>query len=109
MDQQELAALHAEAEAELKKYRGVVGLRYGLKEVGGKTTEQIYFRVYVRETIKSQDLNSDDVIPKEFKGIPTDVVLVIQTTPLHCEDLDQHSPLIGGISVTNFKSGASNQ
>lgn len=107
MDQKELAALHAEAETELKKIPGVVGVGYGLKEVGGKTTDQISFRVYVKEKRKPEDLNSADVIPKEYKGIPTDVVLVIQSKPLHCQDLGQHSPLIGGISITNFKQSAS--
>ncbi|MDO9310988.1 MAG: hypothetical protein Q7T85_04760 [Nitrosomonas sp.] len=109
MNQKELAALHAEAETELKKYHGVVGVGYGLKEVDGKTTDQISFRVYVKAKRKPEDLNPADVIPKEYKGIPTDVVLVIQPKPLHCEDLDQHSPLIGGISITNFKTNAANQ
>jgi len=109
MDQKELAALHAEAEAELKKIPGVVGVGYGLKEVGGKTTDQIAFRVYVKEKRKPEDLNPADVIPKEYKGIPTDVVLIIQTKPLHCEDLSQHSPLIGGISISNFKADNSGQ
>ncbi|MER0171834.1 MAG: hypothetical protein DU489_14790 [Nitrosomonas sp.] len=109
MDQKELAALHAEAEAELKKIPGVIGVGYGLKEVGGKTTDQISFRVYVKEKRKPEDLNPTDIIPKEYKGIPTDVVLVIQSKLIHCEDLDQHSPLIGGISITNFKTNASNQ
>lgn len=108
MNQKELAALHAEAETVLKKYHGVVGVGYGLKEVDGKTTDQISFRVYVKAKRKPEDLNPADVIPKEYKGIPTDVVLVIQTKPLHCEDLNQHSPLIGGISITNFKTDASN-
>ncbi len=49
MDQKELAALHAEAEAELKKIPGVIGVGYGLKEINGKTTDQIAFRVYVRK------------------------------------------------------------
>lgn len=109
MNQKELAALHAEAETVLKKYHGVVGVGYGLKEVDGKTTDQISFRVYVKAKRKPEDLNPADVIPKEYKGIPTDVVLVIQPKPLHCEDLDQHSPLIGGISITNFKTNAANQ
>jgi hypothetical protein len=109
MDQKQLAALHAEAETELKKIPGVIGVGYGLKEVGGKTTDQVSFRVYVKEKRKPEDLNPADVIPKEYKGIPTDVVLVIQTKPLHCEDLDQHSPLIGGISITNFKADNSGQ
>ena len=109
MDQKELAALHAEAETELKKIPGVIGVGYGLKEVGGKTTDQVSFRVYVKEKRKPEDLNPADVIPQEYKGIPTDVVLVIQTKPLHCEDLDQHSPLIGGISITNFKADNSGQ
>jgi hypothetical protein len=109
MDQKELAALHAEAETELKKIPGVIGVGYGLKEINGKTTDQIAFRVYVRKKISPEELSPADIIPKEYKGIPTDVVLVIQPKPLHCEDLDQHSPLIGGISITNFKTDASNQ
>jgi hypothetical protein len=109
MDKNELDALHAEAEAEFTKYPGVVGVGYGLKEVAGKTTEQRSFRVYVKEKIKPENLEPSNVIPEEFKGIPTDVVRVIDSTPLHCEDLDQHSPLIGGISITNFKPDASNK
>ena len=108
MDQKELAALHAEAEAELKKIPGVVGVGYGLKEIGGKTTDQISFRVYVKEKRKPEDLNPADIIPKEYKGIPTDVFVAPDITPVYFDNMDHHSPLTGGISISGFRTDSNN-
>ncbi|SDX07475.1 hypothetical protein [Nitrosomonas oligotropha] len=108
MDQKELAALHAEAEVELKKIPGVIGVEFGLKEIGGKTTNQISFRVFVKEKRKPEDLNPAEIIPKEYKGIPTDVLVVPDITPVHCQDMDHHSPLIGGISISGFRTDSNN-
>jgi len=47
------------------------------------------------------ELTLEEIIRPEFEGIPTDVVLVIEDIPLHCEDLIEHDPLVGGISVLN--------
>ena len=105
MNQQELAWLHHEAKAELMKIPGVVGVGYGRKERGGKVTDEIAFRVYVKEKKKLSDLKPDEVIPSSYKGIPTDVIKEREVESLAgvCDDHSTHRPLIGGITVTNFK------
>ncbi|GAA1995380.1 hypothetical protein [Microbacterium pumilum] len=108
MDQEQLAELHARAEAQLGSIPGVVGVGYGLKEVGGLTTEARAFRVYVREKKPEAEVPAGEVLPREFEGVPVDVLVVREFEPLHCEDMTQHHPLIGGISVTNFRQGAAN-
>lgn len=99
MEQAELAALHARAEAELGKIPGVVGVGFGLKEVDGRTTDQVSFRVYVTAKKLRSALKADEVIPAEYEGIPTDVLPAIEDEPLHCEDLARHNQLVGGISI----------
>ena len=102
MDRERLAQLHSRAEAKLGRIPGVMGVGFGLKEVGGLTTEERAFRVYVREKKPLADVPADEVLPREFEGIPVDVLVVRDFEPLHCEDMTQHHPLIGGISITNF-------
>lgn len=107
MDQQRLAELHERAEAELTRIPGVVGVGFGLKEVGGRTTEQRALRVYVRDKRPLADIPADEVLPTEFEGFPVDVLVVREIERLHCEDLQQHDPLIGGITITGFMSNGS--
>lgn len=106
MDEAELTALHARVEAELMKIPGVVGVGFGLKEVDGKTTDQVAFRVYVQEKRPKAEIPPAELIPETIGGYPTDVLLVVEHELLHCQDTAHHSPLIGGISITNFKGGA---
>src|ERR1041385_8418376 len=107
MNQQELAQLHREAEAEFKKYPGVIGVGYGFKRVGGQTTEQLSFRVYVVEKKPREELTPEVIIPPDFKGIPTDVIKAPKAVDFAgCPDTAYHSPLIGGITISNQKSGA---
>jgi hypothetical protein len=105
--QEELDALHREAEAEFKKLPGVVGVAYGYKLVGGKLTDRLCFRVYVREKKGVAELSPDEVIPPEFKGVPTDVVK-LPTGRLFqgCVHMGLDGPLISGITITNLKPGA---
>lgn len=109
MNDREFAELHARAEAALTKIPGVFGVGYGLREVGGVTTDEIAFRVYVREKKAQREVPSGERIPAEFEGIPTDVLRMRVPKPLHCQDMEQHSPLIGGISITNFKGTGGNE
>ena len=108
MNQRELAHLHREAEAELKKYPGVVGVGYGYKERGGKVTEEIAFRVYVEEKKSPGALKRSEIVPSVHRGIPTDVLVRRKSVPLAgvCDDHDEHSPLIGGIAISTFKNGS---
>ncbi|MGC5170957.1 hypothetical protein ACLQ2Q_09910 [Microbacterium sp. DT81.1] len=102
MEQKRLAQLHSRAEAKLGRIPGVMGVGFGLKEVGGLTTEERAFRVYVREKKPLGDVPADEVLPREFEGIPVDVLVVREFEHVHCEDMAQHHPLLGGISITNF-------
>jgi hypothetical protein len=95
----EIAELRSAAEAELMKYPGVVGVDYGVKEEGGQTTDRLSLRVYVIEKKDKGALRPDEVIPPHFRGIPTDVVTVPRYVNDHCEDFENHSPLVGGISI----------
>lgn len=103
MEQAELAAIQARAEAELTKIPGVVAVGFGLKETGGETTRQPSLQVYVREKKAVGEIPPGERIPDAFEGIPTDVMEVPALVRLECVDMEQHSPLIGGITITNFK------
>ncbi len=102
MTQEQLARLHDEARAEMKKIPGVVGVGYGFKRTAGKLTDQVGFTVYVKEKKDKSQLKPDEIIPSEYKGIATDVAIVPQVTDCDCQDHTTHSPLIGGITVSTL-------
>ena len=103
MTQEEIERLQREAEDEFMKYPGVIGVGYGFKRAAGQTTEVLSFRVYVVEKKELAELKPEEIIPQEFKGVATDVMTVTKVSLLECEDKDYHSPLIGGITVSNQK------
>jgi hypothetical protein len=105
MDDKEFAQIYGRAEEELKKYPGVVGVGYGYKEVEGETTEIPAFTVIVWEKKRLDQLAPDEVVPTEFEGVPTDVIKIRRVKSSACEDTAQHSPLIGGMSITNLLPG----
>jgi hypothetical protein len=106
MDQIAFAMLHARVEAELMKIPGVVGVGFGVKERDGDVTDIVAFRVYVKAKRPPGELDRADLIPEEIGGYPTDVLEMQSSVLLHCQDISTHSPLISGISLTNFKNGA---
>jgi len=67
----EIRRIKTEVEAELLKLPGVTGVDVGYKYVGGKQTDTLAIRVYVEE---KKDLPKEDAIPKQIRGIPTDVI-----------------------------------
>lgn len=108
--QEELLKLRPEVEQFMKQYPGVVGVGLGFKMRSGKMTEEIAFRVYVTEKKPLAQLKPEEVIPASYNNVPTDVLTVprsvghADTTP--CADRAQHSPLIGGITITTLKPQA---
>lgn len=108
MDNERLAELHQRAEAELGRIPGVAGVGFGLKEVGGVVTDERAFRVYVVEKKPEAEVPDDEVLPREFGGVPVDVLVVREFQEIHCEDMTQHHPLIGGISISSFKPSGPN-
>ncbi|HEY2235338.1 MAG TPA: hypothetical protein VGK01_17835 [Candidatus Angelobacter sp.] len=105
MKQEELAQLHDEARAALKKHPGVVAVAYGLKERGGQVTDELAFRVYVREKCPASQLPAKDLIPASFGGIATDVIRIAGTQLDDCADHSNHDPLTSGINVSTLLAG----
>ncbi|MBO9699891.1 MAG: hypothetical protein J7604_06740 [Sporocytophaga sp.] len=104
--EEELARLHREAEEELKKIPGVVSVGFGVKESSGNLTDEIAFRVYVHEKKNKEDLPPEEIIPSEINGFKTDVLVLPKPISLACDDLNHYDPLIGGITIVNFRENA---
>jgi hypothetical protein len=103
VNQEELARLHREAEEELGRYPGVVGVAYGEKRRGGEPTGEVGFCVYVQEKKPLDRLTPEETLPTEYRGIPVDVDRVPDATRIaECQDRAIHSPLIGGITISNL-------
>jgi hypothetical protein len=68
---EEIRRIKDEAERELLKRPGVTGVDVGHKYVGGKETDTLAIRVYVE---KKKEVQGTDAIPKQIRGIPTDVI-----------------------------------
>jgi hypothetical protein len=106
MTEEELYRLYYEARDELARYPGVIGVGLGLKERGGALTRETAFRVYVKEKKKPSDLKAAARIPASYKGVATDVLKVREAVPTYAHsDQATHSPLIGGISISNGSRG----
>jgi hypothetical protein len=67
----EIIHLKSEVETELLKLPGVTGVDVGYKYVGGKKTDVLAIRVYVK---KKRDVPEKEAIPKMIQGVPTDVI-----------------------------------
>ncbi|HEX8906102.1 MAG TPA: hypothetical protein VF771_14740, partial [Longimicrobiaceae bacterium] len=87
-------------EARLRAIPGVVHVSVGLKESGGRVTDQGSIRVYVREKLPADDVPPAWRIPREIDGIPTDVNVVAGVG--FTADNTRYRPVIrGGIQITN--------
>lgn len=74
MDQDErdrVRVVRAEVETQMLQRPGVTGIDTGYKVVDGRKTDQLCIRIYVK---KKQDVTESELIPREIKGIPTDVI-----------------------------------
>jgi hypothetical protein len=83
----------------LSQIPGVVSVGIGFKEVAGTRTDDISFRVYVREKKKESDLLPEHIIPTEINGAKTDVTVV----PVRKRFIDEkrYRPIKGGTKVRN--------
>src|SRR5438046_1144717 len=110
--QNALLAVHDAAKAELMKIPGVIGVGIGLKQVDGKMTDQICFRVYVHAKKSAEEVPAAEIIPAQVQGFPTDVLKVydVRSTAQFVErrDLTEHRPLTGGVAIST-KSVTQNQ
>lgn len=87
----------------------VTGIGVGLKEIGGKLTEELAIIISVKE---KKDVPAEKAIPTQIKGFVTDVIEFNparepQTIPTEHEDDskkilpdgERYNPLVGGISI----------
>lgn len=105
-NQEEFFKTYEKARTQLMQIPGVIGVGVGLKEKDGKVTEDISLQVYVQQKKSESSLPADQIIPKEIEGIPTDVLLVGETTSSGCNNQTRYSSVRGGIQITNNKPQA---
>lgn len=102
--QNNLLAVYDDVQKELLNISNIVGVGIGLKEVAGKLTDQICFRVYVWEKEAAGELASEQLIPTSIKGFPTDVLKVYNVKPtldfVERRDSSQHRPLTAGVAIS---------
>jgi len=82
----------ADARGKLLRIPGVLDVRVGLKETGGKATQEVVFQVYVDRKRPLADLASAERISTEVAGIGTDVI--------GRERDVRHDVICGGMRIT---------
>src|SRR5262245_36202288 len=100
----EIRRVKESAEAGLLGRPGVTGVDVGYKVVGGKRTDELSIRVYVK---KKMDVPPAESIPLTIEGVKTDVIertFVLQPLHIPQEQVSRsrharsYDPLKGGIS-----------
>jgi hypothetical protein len=98
-EQNRLLQLLPEVRRRLRHIPIVTSIGIGAKEVGGKTTNDFAFRVYVSMKLSPADVSSAWRIPKRIEGVATDVIPASLTAAL--VDTRKVRPLRGGIQLKN--------
>ena len=88
----------------LKGYPNVVGVGVGHEVVGGKRTDRVCIRVYVRRKLPKSQLAPEAVLPDNIDGLAVDVIedefWIHQAPPVTLADHRRpHNLLVGGISI----------
>jgi hypothetical protein len=95
--QRRVEAVYADAKRDLMRIPGVVEVGIGIKEVAGELVGETVLRVYVERKKAESELPPDQIVPKEYRGIKTDVILFRETFPE--EDTSRYRPIKGGIQI----------
>jgi hypothetical protein len=106
IDAGQVLELRARARERLGPIPGVLAVGFGRKQTGGQLTERRALRVYVEEKKALDQLAPGEVIPAEIEGVATDVLPIPRGQAFGTQDTQRHSPLIGGITITNLKPDA---
>ncbi len=86
-------------EDQLRAIPGVKHVSVGLKETGGKVTDQLCIRVYVKEKKDEQELTPAELIPSDINGVPTDVNVLPEIE--FQDDNRKYRPIQGGSQISN--------
>jgi len=68
---EEIRCIKEEIEPQLLMLPGVTAVDIGYKYVNDKKTDVLAIRIYVK---KKRDVSENDALPKNIKGVPTDVI-----------------------------------
>ncbi|MEX6688086.1 hypothetical protein QTN47_11305 [Danxiaibacter flavus] len=97
LEQERLIRLRPMVESQLKQLANVDHVGVGVKEINNELSDDLCFRVYVREKKAKQSLQPSDIIPTEIFGAKTDVIR--RSEILDISDRGRHRPLRGGIQL----------
>jgi hypothetical protein len=86
-------------ERSLLSLPNVLHVSVGLKQSGGRLSDQLCVRVYVNEKKPLAELRPEDTVPLKVQGVPTDVNVVGAFE--FSEDNTRYRPIKGGIQITN--------
>ena len=95
---------------DLLKLPNVVAVGVGLKETGGRFTDEISFRVFVSHKVDPSQLSEAETVPQSISGFATDVMpaLHIINDSDVCGNerrtLSRHRPLQAGIACSTKKN-----
>ncbi len=99
-ENQQIRAMLAEGvECSLLSFPNVLHVSVGLKESGGRLSDQLCVRVYVNRKLPPSELRVEQTIPRQVHGVPTDVHVVGAFE--FSEDNTRYRPIKGGIQITN--------
>lgn len=89
--------------SKLLSIQNVVGVGIGFKQSAGKLTDEISYRVYVKQKLEEANLPAGQLIPKYAAGHKTDVVMV--PNAVKRLNTDNYRPLNAGIAIGPKDSG----
>lgn len=69
-----LEAAYRRALQAYKDRPGVTGIDKGYKYINGNRTNEVVLRIHVREKINVDKLTSDQFLPRQFHGVPVDII-----------------------------------
>jgi hypothetical protein len=99
-----MMAMRPDIEKELQRnYPNVSSVEVGLKRKEGGLTDILAFRVIVTKKVDERELKPEEMIPKEIRGYPTDVL--VEQMDFECDDSRGYDLLTGGIQI-NIGIGA---
>jgi hypothetical protein len=59
---------------EMMQYPNVLCVSIGFKEVEGRYTKKLAYKIYVKKKRPKKEIEPSNQIPTSYKGFPTDVV-----------------------------------
>lgn len=83
----------------MARFPGVVSVDLGLKKRHDSLTEELSWRIFVKEKKPESELAPEERLPKEIEGLPTDVQTSRVTRLDVGPDESSYSSLAGGIQI----------